>query len=128
MEKAIFDASFFLSFLLPNEKTNQKIIKKFIEGSLILVEPFLFSLEVVNGLRYAFTSKRIKKEKLIRIVKDFKNLKNIHYVYDFDLKELIKLSLKANISIYDASYLYVQKETGLKFYSLDKKLMEKQIS
>lgn len=123
MEKAIFDASFFLSFLLPNEKAAEKVIKEFIEGRLILVEPFIFSLEIVNGLKSAFASKRIKKEKLLRAVKDFQGLENINYIYDLDLEELAKLSLKFDISIYDACYLFLKKETDYKFYSLDKKLM-----
>lgn len=124
MEKAIFDASFFLSFLLPNEKGNNNLIKKFIEGNLILVEPFLFTLEVINGLRYALTSRRIKEKKLLQLVRDFQHLKNINYVYDLGLEKLTRLSLKANVSIYDACYLYLQKETGLKLYSLDKNLMK----
>ena len=123
MKKVIFDASFFLSFLLPDEKSNQEIIKKFIDGNLILVEPFLFNLEVINALRYAFTSRRIKKQKLLDIIKSFQSLKHINYVYDFDFQKLVKLSLKHDISIYDACYIYIKEETGLKLYSLDKKLM-----
>lgn len=122
MKRAIFDASFFLSFLLPDEKISQKIINEFVGGELTLVEPFIFSLEVTNALRYAFSSRRIKNEKLISLIKDFQKLKNIDYVYDFDLQKLIKLSLKLDISVYDACYLYLAKKTGLKFYSLDKKL------
>ncbi len=122
MERAIFDASFFLSFLLPNEKSNQEIIKQFIQGELILTEPFIFRLEVANALRYAFASKRIKKEKLISLIKDFQKLKNINYTYDLNLQKLVQLSLKLNISLYDSCYLYLSKETGLKLYSLDKKL------
>lgn len=122
MEKAIFDASFFLSFLLPDEKSPREPIKDFIEGKLILVEPFIFGLEVINGLRFAFTSKRIRKEKLLKLIKSFQRLKNIHYIYDFDLEKLVKLSLKFNTSIYDACYLYVKEETNCAFYSLDEKL------
>lgn len=124
MEKAIFDASFFLSFLLPDEESDQEIIERFIDGSLVLVEPFIFKLEVVNALRYAFASKRIKKQKLLKIIKSFQNLEKINYIYDFDLEKLVKLSLKYDISIYDACYVYINRETDYKFYSLDKKLMK----
>ena len=123
MNKAIFDASFFLSFLLPDEKVSQEVINKFIEGELMLVEPFIFNLEVVNGLRYAFTSKRIKEEQLIRVVRSFQKLENINYIYDFDLEKLTALSLKFNVSVYDACYLYLKRKTGYQFYSLDKKLL-----
>ena len=121
MEQAIFDASFFLSFLLPDEKTNRKIIQKFIEGELFLIEPFIFNLEVVNALRYAFASKRIQKFKLISLINSFQNLDNIDYAYDFNLQDLVKISLKFNISIYDACYLYLSQKTGIKLYTLDKK-------
>lgn len=123
MKKVVFDASFFLSFLLPDEESNQEIIKKFIDGNLTLIEPFLFNLEIINALRYAFTSKRIKKQKLLDIIKSFQSLENINYVYDFDFQKLAKLSLKYDISIYDACYVYIKEKTGLKLYSLDKKLM-----
>ena len=122
MEQAIFDASFFLSFLLPDEKASQETVKKFIEGKLLLVEPFIFSLEVVNALRYAFASKRIPKSKLINLIKSFQKIDNIDYVYDFNLQELLKTSLKFDISVYDSCYLYLSQRTGIKLYSLDKKL------
>jgi len=123
MEQAIFDASFFLSFLLPDEKTDREIIQKFIEGKLFLIEPFIFSLEAVNALRYAFASKRIQKPKLISLIKSFQKLDNIDYVYDFNLQDLARISLKFDISIYDACYLYLSQKTGIRLYTLDKKLM-----
>ncbi len=122
MEQVVFDASFFLSFLLPDEKANQEIIQKFIKGELLLLEPFIFNLEVVNALRYAFSSKRIEKSKLIKLIKSFQKLDNIDYVYDFDLQSLAKISLKYDLSIYDACYVYLAQKTGAKFYTLDKKL------
>ena len=122
MERAIFDASFFLSFLLPDEKADREIIQKFIEGRLFLVEPFIFNLEVVNALRYAFASKRIQEPKLISLIKSFQKLDNIDYIYDFDLQDLVKTSLKFNISIYDACYLYLSQKTGIRLCTLDKKL------
>ncbi|MBU2592651.1 MAG: type II toxin-antitoxin system VapC family toxin [Patescibacteria group bacterium] len=122
MEQAIFDASFFLSFLLPDEESCQKTLRKFIEGELLLVEPFIFSLEVINALRYAFASKRIPKSKLISLIESFQKIDNIDYIYDFNLQELVKTSLKFDISVYDSCYLYLSQKTGIKLYSLDKKL------
>jgi len=124
MEQVIFDASFFLSFLLPDEKANQKIVQKFIKGELLLLEPFIFNLEVVNALRYAFASKRIGKSKLVGLIKSFQKLDNIDYVYDFNLQDLTKISLNHNVSIYDACYLYIAQKTGAKLYTLDKKLAQ----
>ena len=123
MKRAIFDASFFLSFLLPDEKNNREVVQQFVEGRLVLVEPFIFNFEVINALRYAFASKRIRKSKLVDLIDGFQKLRNINYVYDFDLQKLTELSLKHDISIYDACYFYLAMETKLKLYSLDKKLL-----
>lgn len=124
MKKAIFDASFFLSFLLPDEQSAINQIQEFIEGKLILIEPFIFNLEVINGLRYAFKSKRIPAKKLLKVISYFQKLKNINYIYDFDWKKLVEISLDKDVSVYDACYLYIQSKTGLKLFSLDKKLKD----
>lgn len=123
MQKVIFDASFFLSYLLPDEQqSNVEVINRFKRNKLTLVEPFIFSLEVVNGLRYAFASQRIPKKKLVDIVKLFQKLKNINYIYDFDLDKLTRLAVENDLSIYDACYLYLYKKNKVKLYSLDKHL------
>lgn len=122
MEKAIFDASFFLSYLLPDEKYNQEIFDKFKQGEIKLIEPAIFSLEVTNALRYAFNSQRMSKNKLFKTIKLFQELSNIDYVYDFDLEELTNLALKKDLSIYDACYLALHLKTNYPLYSLDEKL------
>jgi len=122
MKKVILDASFFLSYLLPDENLEKEILNQFKQGDIKLVEPYIFYLEVTNVLRYALDSKRISKNKLIEIVKTFDGLKNIDYVYDFNLEELTKLALANELSIYDACYLQLHLETKLPFYTSDKKL------
>lgn len=122
MEKVIFDASYFLSYLLPDEKHDQKILDQFKQGEIKLIEPAIFSLEVTNALRYAFNSQRISKDKLLKTIKLFQKLSNIDYVYDFDLEELTELALKKDLSIYDACYLALHRKTNYPLYSLDEKL------
>ncbi len=124
MKQAIFDASFFLSYLLPDEKLSQEIVRQFKEGKIKLVEPYIFSLEVTNALRYALGSQRISKHKLFKIIKTFENLKNIEYVYDFNLKKVAKLALEKGLSIYDACYLQLHLDTKYPLYTLDKKLLK----
>ena len=99
MKEVIFDASFFLSYLLPDENINQEIVSQFKEGKIKLIEPYIFSLEVTNALRYALGSQRISKKKLFKIINNFENLKNIEYVYDFDLEKIAKLALEKELSI-----------------------------
>lgn len=123
MEKVIFDASFFLSILLPDEEVPDiDKLRAYKEGNVTLVVPFLFSFEVMNALRYAFSAKRIKRVKLDELIEQFQNLNNIEYVYNYDFKKLLGLSLEHDISVYDASYLYLKVERGLALYTHDKKL------
>lgn len=122
MKKAILDASFFLSYLLPDEKNDQKIFTQFKKGKIKLIEPAIFSLEVTNALRYAFNSNRISKKQLLKTIDLFENLSNIDYVYDFDLSELTRLALKKDLSIYDTCYLKLHLKTNYPLYSLDEKL------
>jgi predicted nucleic acid-binding protein len=123
MKQVIFDASFFLSYLLPDENINQEIVSQFKEGKIKLIEPYIFSLEVTNALRYALGSQRISENKLFKIIKTFENLKNIEYVYDFDLEKIAKLALEKELSIYDACYLQLHLDTKYPLYTLDKKLI-----
>lgn len=124
MNKAIFDASFFLSYLLPDEEVEHAaVFKEFISGRLVLVEPYVFSLEVINALLSAQRSKRIKKTVIKELVGLFSTLPGIEYFYEVDDKKLYSLADESGLSIYDATYLYLKKETGYPLYSLDKKLM-----
>lgn len=122
MKKVILDASFFLSYLLPDEKSEQKIFTQFKNGKLKLIEPAIFSLEITNALRYAFNSNRISKKQLLKTINLFENLSNIDYVYDFNLSELTRLAIKKDLSIYDTCYLALQLKTNYPLYSLDEKL------
>ncbi len=122
MKPVIFDASFFLSYLLPDEGKDQEVINQFKQGNIKLVEPYIFNLEVTNALRYALGSQRISENKLFKIINTFENLKNIEYVYDFDLEEITKLALAKDLSIYDTCYLQLHLKTHYPLYSLDKKL------
>lgn len=126
MNKAIFDVSFFLSYLLPDEEVEHAaVFKEFISGRLVLVEPYVFSLEVVNALLSAQRSKRIKKTVIKGLVDLFSTLPEIEYFYEIDDKKLYSLANENGLSVYDATYLYLKKETGYPLYSLDKKLMSR---
>ncbi len=68
--------------------------------------------------------KEYPKKKLLKTVELFQNLKNIEYVFDFDLSKLTETALKKDLSIYDSCYLYLANYTNLPLYSLDKKLKQ----
>ncbi len=123
MQTAIFDASFFLSYLLPDEHGRAEAITQFASQEIKLLEPFIFQLEVANGLRYAWSRKRISKQKLTKLISSFRNLTNIDYVYEANLEQVAELAIKQQLSIYDACYLQLAKTTGVKLYSLDQELV-----
>ncbi len=122
MQKFVVDASFVLGFLLPDERRNfvDSVFIDYKEGKITLVSSPLLKFEVGNGLRSAYLSKRLTKSE----VKE-----NITLYQGFDIKEtgvdLVKtaeISLKHNLSFYDAAYVCVAKKEKAKILSLDKKL------
>ena len=122
MQKFVVDASFVLGFLLPDERRDliDSVFINYKEGKIKLISSPLLSFEVGNGLRSAFLSKRLTKDG----VKE-----NIKLYQGFDIKETsvdlvktIEISLKHNLSFYDAGYVYIAKKEKAKLLSLDKKL------
>ncbi len=124
-QKIILDASFFLSYLLPDEEqADKEVFQKIIGGQATLLEPYLFCLEVLNGLLSAHKSKRISASELKNLVSKFAKLGNIEYSFQINQNKVVDLALKNRLSIYDAVYLHLKEETGCPLYSLDEKLLK----
>lgn len=124
-QKIILDASFFLSYLLPDEEqANKEVFQKIIGGQATLLEPHLFCLEVLNALLSAHKSKRISASELKNLVSKFSKLTNIEYSLQINQNKVVALALKNHLSIYDAIYLYLKEESGCPLYSLDEKLLK----
>ena len=117
------DASFVLSFLLPDEKKSpsENYFSLYASGKLKFISSPLLTYEVLNALRSACLSKRIAKEKAIKLGLAFLKL----HIENFEPEkiEILKLALKNNITVYDASYVEAAKQTKTKLLSLDKKLL-----
>jgi predicted nucleic acid-binding protein len=77
--------------------------------------------EIGNSLKSAVIQKRISFEKARDIFKIFGEM-SIEY-RDIDKKEVLNLSVKNNLSFYDASYLHLAKKNNAKLLTLDKRLM-----
>ncbi len=123
MNKIILDTSYLLACLLPDEKVpNTKLYEKIVAGEVDLVEPNLFSVEVVNGLHNCLLSKRLDRKLTGELLDTFLELENIEYFFDLDYQSILEISLQEKLSVYDAVYLWLKKETGYPLYSLDKKL------
>lgn len=123
-DRAVVDASFVLSFLLPDEKVNliDEVFDKFYSGEINLVAPILLSFEVFNGLHTAFLRKRIDQKTVQNLGEKFLSL-DID-LYEADYLEISRLSLEENLSFYDASYLYLARYLGTPLMTLDNKLKD----
>lgn len=121
----ILDASFMLAFLLPDEyiKEVEIIFQKYKVGEINFISPHLLPFEVVNGLKYALRSKRIDLKTATNLISDF-------LIYQFifqrvEMEEVLKLSLDQNLTVYDASYLYLAKTLSAPLLTLDNDLKKK---
>jgi len=119
----IIDSSIVLAELLPDEK-NSHIVEKyftdFFERKLDFIAPSLLKYEVVNSFRSQFLRKRLSVEKTQLLLEKFLSWSIIYK--DVDFKDVLKLAILTNTTVYDASYLYLSKIYDLKLLTLDKKL------
>ena len=120
--KNIVDASFILDFLLPDEQSVYviKTLEEYKEGTMSFIAPIILPFEVINGLKYAVESKRIKESIALELLEIF--LKLDIGLLQINLKKTLLISLKKELSIYDASYLYLAENLNLPLLTLDKKL------
>lgn len=118
----VVDASFVLSSLLPDEESpaSDEVIRRHINGEIELVSTNIFELEVFNGLRSATMQKRIEPEDSLAIAEKF--LKLGIRCEAVDAYEAYLLAIAENLSVYDASYVYLASANNTKLFTLDSKL------
>lgn len=122
--KYIIDSSFVLAHLLPDENVEwvDKIFKSYTEGKSTFIAPSLLPFEVINGIKYAVISKRIKAKNANHLINDFLNITiNFHEV---DFKKTFIISMQKNCSIYDSSYIFLANAYKIKLLTLDQKLIK----
>lgn len=118
----VIDCSVVMAFILPDEKNTpiaKKLSKEF--GSKYkLISPNLLEFETGNALKSAVLSRRITRPESEFLFETFRQL----HINFFPIKQesVLRLSLKHNISFYDASYLYLAKANKCELLTLDKKL------
>ncbi len=121
--KAVVDASFVLALLLPDEKREglaKKTLDSYQKGKISFFAPELLKFEVANGLRTAVKRKRISQKLAQKLLAIFIRLKINYQKVAFN--KVLNLSLRLNLSAYDASYLALSRQLKLKFLTLDSKL------
>lgn len=116
------DASFVLSFLLPDEHIQKvdEIFRRFIEGGITLYAPALLPFEVLNGLTIAVSRKRLKKDQARDLGKTFLQWDIRYEVLPLD--SVFELAMDKNLTVYDASYVVLAAKQRIPLLTLDKSI------
>lgn len=117
--KVIVDASFVLDFLLPDEGSPE-VTEVFKNKRNVLASSILLPFEIANSLKSAIKSKRIVKNDAEKILEIYSALR-IELI-EIDIKDIFEISLKEDLSIYDAVYACLAIQKNLPLLTLDKKL------
>ncbi len=125
MEEVVVDASVIVKWFVKEVYSEQalKIRDSYINGEIMIVAPNLLPFEVLNALRYTnFFNEN-----------DLKMIAEAMESYGFKLIPLegkyasrtIEISLKKEITIYDAAYVALAVVLKTQLYTADKKMISK---
>ncbi len=123
IKRYIVDASFILSYLLPDEEkdaTTRALFEQFKKGTVIFLAPELLPFEVCNSIKVAIIRHRITSLQAKKLIKVF-----LEYGISFESINFLKTFLLAeehNLSLYDASYLALAKTKRASLLTADKRL------
>ncbi len=122
-QRFVVDASFVLSYLFPDESENtvEEIFSAYEEGNVQLISTQLLPFEVMNGLKTAVKRKRYTKDEALALLKNFLAFPIEMKTVEFS--QILVLAIEKDLSVYDAAYLFLTKEYGIKLLSLDKRLV-----
>jgi len=121
MQRLILDANILINYCSVNEQTHEevnKIFDKLEKSELIVFLPDLAYYELIYNLK-----KQWQSDDLIKFLDKLINNKNT-FSYKMDNNEFIeitKISLKFNLSTYDATYLFLSLATWYKIITMDKR-------
>ena len=120
--EVVVDASFILAFLLPDERVEQvdEIFDLYEAGKIALLSTKLLPFEILNGLRNSMLRRRITKFVASGLLSEFFRLKITFEEIEYE--KMFLLSLKADLSVYDASYVFLARSKSVPLFTLDKKL------
>jgi len=124
-QKVVADASIVVKWFLKEAfSENARFLRdSFLKGRLTISVPSLLYYEALNALRYSGVYKEIELALVGRALTK----------YGFDtwepkgklIEKMAILSLKRDISIYDAAYLVLAQQLGATFYTADQELVKK---
>lgn len=118
----VVDASYMLSFLIPDEGTDKGAYKKLFSGEFRLMAPELLKFEVANALLLACRRRRMSVRKSAKLVELFAD-SPIEYK-QVDLSRVFSLADESGLTVYDASYVWLARKVKVELLTHDKKMRE----
>ena len=122
MQICVVDCSYFLSFIMPDEKNSEIDL-----ASYSVYVPSIFFLECINVLKTTLKKQRITHVQYEKCMWAFKDLPfNVDHFSSTQesLQTISRLSLEHNITSYDASYVELALRLNASLGTHDKKISE----
>ena len=122
MKICVVDCSYFLSFIMPDEKNNAIDI-----AAYSVYVPSIFFLECINVLKTTLKKQRITHIQYEKCMWAFKDLPfNVDHFSSTQesLQTISRLSLEHNLTSYDASYVELALRLNASLGTHDKKIIE----
>ena len=125
-ESFVLDTSVVMKWFVSEEKSERawQILNNYLNGRCALSVPELLLYELANALK--FTSSFLTSGKIKEDIESLIKLKINIYPFDYGILQLsVDFALERNITIYDAYFLVLARETESIFITSDEKLYDK---
>ena len=125
-ENFLLDTSVVMKWFVSEEKSQRawQVQNDYLNGRCDLSVPELVLYEVANALK--FTSPLLTGEKIKEKIESLIKLKINIYPFDYDILQLsVDLALERDITVYDAYFLTLARETDSIFITSDEKLYDR---
>ena len=124
VRRIVIDASVVAKWYINEDWREKSILLRddYIEGKVELIAPSIMPFEVLNAIRYSRRKISIKTLEDIAESLSLYNIKLYNLIGDY-AKNVSRISLKYNVSIYDASYIALAIQEKTLLYTADKKLI-----
>ncbi len=125
-ENLLLDTSVVMKWFVSEEKSQRawQIQSDYLKGRYVLSVPELLLYEVANALK--FTGSFLTGEKIKEKIESLIKLKINIYPFDYGILQLsVDVAIERDLTIYDAYFLTLARETGSIFVTSDEKLYDK---
>ncbi|MEM2995375.1 MAG: type II toxin-antitoxin system VapC family toxin [Candidatus Bathyarchaeia archaeon] len=125
LEKVVLDASVIAKWYLKEKYSEQalKLRDNYISGRITITGPVILEYEVLNALKYSGV---YSEQELVDIARSLNKYGFEYWRLKGELKnETIKVAVKYNITMYDASYLALATLMKTPFYTADEELLNR---